>query len=236
MENYICIDGKKTPITVELLRELGFPVESSPLTHLVNEVRAGKRPFIPGKIIEDFGMKFKILDYDHDVNADNPEVHTVTLMCVSSTFEHYMNIGRCPNGWEETEMRMNLNKYYFKELPFGLRQMIRPTIRKTNDSKGNIHITTDKLFLPTESEMFGSAIYSISECGNRYEAFHTSNDRIFFSDKEKRTDVRTTGYYYFTSSLYKESPDDFVAVDSIGMIDGDNGDRERRVPFCFQLS
>jgi len=87
MENYICIKGKKTALTLEQLKELGFSIDS-PLTDLVNEVRAGKRPFVPRTVIEDFGMKFKIIGYDHDVCAENPAAcagSTTVFVAVSSS-------------------------------------------------------------------------------------------------------------------------------------------------------
>lgn len=78
MENYICINGKKTVLTVEQIKELGFPIDSS-LADLVREVRAGKQPHLPGKVLEDFGMKFKIIGYNHDADVVNPSAPTVTL-------------------------------------------------------------------------------------------------------------------------------------------------------------
>ncbi len=228
MESYICIKGKKITLTMEQVKELGFSVDS-PLTDLVKEVRAGKRPLVPGKEIEDFGMKFKIIGYDHDVNAETPAAHTVTLMSLVLAPEHRMHSGPCPDGWAGAELRDWLNDGFFKTLPIDLRKLIRPTIRKSNDSRGNIHTATDKLFLPTESELFGSAIYSACECGDRYEAFVTSETRIVVDkDGDKRC--------YFTSSACAGNPAHFVLVSSYGLVDYSCAYSELRAPFCFQLS
>ena len=43
---------------------------------------------------------------------------------------------------------------------------------------GSVKVMYRKLWVFSESEMFGSAIYSPAEDGNRYEAFATSKDRI----------------------------------------------------------
>lgn len=228
MENYICINGKKTVLTVEQVKELGFPIDSS-LADLVREVRAGKQPYLPGKVLEDFGMKFKIIGYNHDADVANPSAPTVTLMCLNMTPEHRMHGGSCPGGWEDSEFRKWLNRDFFKTLPAELQKMIRPAIRKSSDSSGMIHTTDDKLFLPTESELFGSAIYSACECGERYPAFATSKDRVMVDEDGDRR-------WYFTSSARAGSSTSFVSVGNGGLVYSSRASGAARAPFCFQLS
>lgn len=229
MENYICINGKKTTLTDEQVKELGFSI-NSPLNDLVEAVRKGCEPYKPGVILEDFGMRFKVLDYDHDLKPNIPEAKTVTLMSLTLAPEHRMhNREFCPNGWEGSELREWLNGDFFKMLPAGLKDLIRPTVRQSNDSKGHIHTTLDKLFLPTESELFGSAIWSACECGPRYAAFHCSADRVVTDeDGDKR--------WYFTSSAYAGASAGFVYVSNGGPVNGGSASYAYRAPFCFQLS
>lgn len=227
MENYICINGKKTALTDEQLKELGFYVDS-PLTDLVKEVRAGEKPFTPGKVLEDFGLKFKILGYDHDVGAENPDAPTVTLMCLKAP-EHRMHGGSCPGGWEDSELRKWLNLDFAKTLPTGLQELIRPTVRPSTDSQGRIHTTTDRLFLPTESELFGSAIYSACESGLRYPIFSTSKDRIV-TDEDGGRDC------WWTSSAYAGNTTSFVLVNNAGYVYYYNASNALRAPFCFRIS
>lgn len=228
MENYICINGKKTILTHEQIKELGFPV-NSPLADLASAVRAGEQPYHPGKVLEDFGMKFKIIGYNHDADMANPSAPTVTLMCLNMTPKHRMHGGSCPGGWEDSELRKWLNGDFFKTLPAEFQKMIRPTIRKSNDSSGVIHTTDDKLFLPTESELFGSAIYSACECGERYPAFATSEDRVVVDENGSRR-------CYFTSSAYAGSSTYFVLVGDNGQVSHNNASDAYRAPFCFHLS
>ena len=227
MENYICIKGKKTALTDEQLKELGFYVDS-PLTDLIKEVRDGKKPFTPGKVLEDFGLKFKILGYDHDVGAENSDAPTVTLMCLNAP-EHRMHGSFCPGGWEDSELRKWLNLDFAKTLPTGLQELIRPTIRKSTDSQGRIHTTTDRLFLPTESELFGSAIYSACECGLRYPVFSTSKDRIVTAENGD-------GDWWWTSSVMVGSTTSFVLVSNNGYVGNYSTSGAFRAPFCFHLS
>lgn len=228
MENYICINGKKTTLTDEQVKELGFPI-NSPLNDLVKAVRKGCELYKPGAILEDFGMRFKVLDYDHDLNPNNPEAKTVTLMSLTLSPEHRMHKGSCPNGWSDSELREWLNGDFFKTLPAGLKDLIRSAVRYSNDSKGNIHTTVDRLFLPTESEMFGSAIWSACECGSRYAAFHCSADRVV-------TDEDGDGRWYFTSSANAGNSANFVNVTGYGRVSNNSASNAHRAPFCFQLS
>lgn len=228
MENYICINGKKTTLTDEQVKELGFPI-NSPLNDLVKAVRKGCELYKPGAILEDFGMRFKVLDYDHDLNPNNPEAKAVTLMSLTLSPEHRMHKGSCPNGWSDSELREWLNGDFFKTLPAGLKDLIRPVVRYSNDSKGNIHTTVDRLFLPTESELFGSAIWSACECGSRYAAFHCSADRVV-------TDEDGDGRWYFTSSAIAGNSTGFVNVHYDGLVNGSGASSAFRAPFCFQLS
>lgn len=228
MENYICINGKKTTLTDEQVKELGFPI-NSPLNDLVKAVRKGCELYKPGAILEDFGMRFKVLDYDHDLNPNKPEAKTVTLMSLTLSPEHRMHKGSCPNGWSDSELREWLNGDFFKTLPAGLKDLIRPVVRYSNDSKGNIHTTVDRLFLPTESELFGSAIWSACECGSRYAAFHCSADRVV-------TDENGNGRWYFTSSAGAGYSSPFVLVAGNGPVSSYRASSAARAPFCFQLS
>lgn len=228
MENYICINGKKTALTDEQLKELGFAITSaSPLTELVEGVRKCEKPFSPGTMVEDFGLKFKILGYDHDRDAESPNAPTVTLMCLNAP-KHRMHGDSCPGGWKNSEMRDWLNHEHFKTLPKGLQELIRPAIRTSVDSRGNTHSAADWLFLPTESELFGSAIYSIYECGLRYPVFSTSKDRII-TDEDSRS-------YWCTSSAAAGNATIFVCIDGNGYVGNALASAALRAPFCFILS
>lgn len=228
MNNYICINGKKTPLSADQIKKLGFSVDSQ-LEKFVKHVRVGERLYLPGKIIEDFGMKFKILGYSHDVSAETHNSHgTVTLMCLNAP-PHWMCANSCPGGWKDSDMRMWLNNDYLRTLPVGLQELIRPTIRKSTDAEGRYHTTTDLLFLPTESELFGSAIYSACECGSRYPTFCASKDRILTDDNGNR-------FNWWTSSAYAGSESGFVLVNTNGIVNSSHASNVILAPFCFQLS
>ena len=63
-------------------------------------------------------------------------------------------------------------------IPASILPYVRNVAKKYVTYDGHIKVVYCKLWLFSESEMFGSAIYSPAEDGNRYEAFATSKDRI----------------------------------------------------------
>ncbi|MFR3410766.1 MAG: hypothetical protein ACLTXW_15235 [Christensenellales bacterium] len=85
------------------------------------------------------------------------------------------------------------------------------------------------LFLPTESELFGSAIYSPAECGVRYPAFSTSESRV-------RVDEDGDTRWYWTSSAYSGNATLFVGVSDSGYSHGAGASAALRAPICFQIS
>ena len=107
--------------------------------------------------------------------------------------------------------------------------MIQPTIRESVDCKGRKHTSTDMLFLPTESELFGSAIYSPAECGVRYPVFSTSESRV-------RVDEDGDARWYWTSSAYSGAAAYFVLVSINGCTGYNGASGAFRAPICFQIS
>lgn len=231
MKNYLCINGKKTELTEEQLKELGFITELSPLAKLQSAVRAwnAQEHYKVHDVIEDFGYSFEIIGFNHDKNADDENRPTVTLMAKELLPEHRMNPGKCERGWVDSELRKWLNEEFINTLPSELVELIQPTWKKSLDSCGRFYDTVDKLFIPTESELFGSAIYSLDMCGERYEAFENSKDRQRIGDNDK-----PDGYWTF--SVIAGNSNAFVLVSNIGLVSIGTASLARRAPFCFQIS
>lgn len=165
MEGYICINGNKTLLTPEQIKELGFcekPVPVQGLALVRDSLRDGTflERFKLCDVVEDFGYHFEIIGYRHDRAEEDKRRPTVTVMTKELLPAHRMHSGACPNGWVDTELRHWLNHDVLESLPDALRELIQPTVRESVDCKGRKHTSTDMLFLPTESELFGSAIYS----------------------------------------------------------------------------
>ena len=77
MEGYICINGNKTLLTPEQIKELGFcekPVPVQGLALVRDSLRDGTflERFKLCDVVEDFGYHFEIIGYRHDRIVDAP--------------------------------------------------------------------------------------------------------------------------------------------------------------------
>lgn len=114
MEGYICINGNKTLLTPEQIKELGFcekPVPVQGLALVRDSLRNGTflKRFKLRDVIEDFGYHFEIIGCCHDRAEEDEERLTVTVMSKELLPAHRMHSGACPNGWVDTELRHWLN-------------------------------------------------------------------------------------------------------------------------------
>lgn len=232
MDCYVCINGRKVALTPEQVKELGIGDGATRgLAALRDALRDGtyKDKYKVRDVIQDFGYNFQIIGFNHDRSAGSENRPTVTVMAKELLPEHRMNPDKCERGWAGSELRSWLNNDVFKTLPKGLKELIQPTLRTSIDYQGFSHETTDMLFVPTESELFGSAIYSTSECGERYEAFATSADR-------KRIGDDGDPDWYWTSSAFGGGSTAFVIVYANGNVGDSCASNANRAPLCFQIS
>ena len=204
MLNFISIRGKQIELTDEQVNDLGFTVPDD--SKIIDDIiKDGKLK----DIIELAGREFKIIGISHDENADDPRKETITLMGTALLPSRKMHDGNCKDGWSGTTLRKYLNEEIIKELPDDLVKRICPVRKISHNSKGKKVTTTDKLYALSESELFGSAIYSDNEEGSRYPAFNTSTDRLL---KDEDGDY----YYYWTRSLWGGASALFCSVNSHG--------------------
>jgi hypothetical protein len=230
MKHYISINGSKTSLTDEQVKALGFSIES-PLARLVEAVRSGKASehFSIHDSFKVGDVDYEIIGFNHDKNADDEAAHTVTLMAKTLIHSHQMHNEACEKGWIDTDLRKWLNSECFDQLPKELTQYICPVKKITHNYKGDAYETTDRLYIPSESELFGSAIWAEREDGQRYEAFATSINRI-------RTDDESDSTWYWTRSAYGGNSARFAGVYSHGYAGHGNATGAHRVPLCFIIA
>lgn len=87
----------------------------------------------------------------------------------------------CTNkgGWEKSEMRAYLNGDFFCLLPDDLAAEIVPVVKYTATSgKGKVESVTDRVFLPSEVEVFGTPKYSKEGEGEQYALFKDWKNRV----------------------------------------------------------
>ena len=182
-ENYLCINGKKTELTDDQMRQLGItpvePVESE-IARMSRISKAGEAADyykVHDTIVVD-GITFEIVGIGHDIDALTGKYNTITLRQVDHIKTCRINPGSCPEGFAASELDNSLMKSPQNWIPESILPYVRNVAKKYVTYDGHIKVVYRKLWLFSESEMFGSAIYSPAEDGKRYEAFATSKDRI----------------------------------------------------------
>lgn len=179
-ENYLCINGKKTELTDEQMRQLGITPVESEIARMSRISKAGEAKDyynVHDTIVVD-GITFEIVGIGHDIDAYTGYRNTITLRQVDHIKTCRINPGSCPEGFAASELDNSLMKSPQNWIPESILPYVRNVAKKYVTYDGHIKVVYRKLWLFSESEMFGSAIYSPAEDGERYEAFATSKDRI----------------------------------------------------------
>ena len=90
-----------------------------------------------------------------------------------------MNSENEDGSWEKCYLRKCLNGEFISEwLPDYFAEFLRPLNKKTVTADGEIETTQDKIFLPSEVEVFGKGQYSKAESNFQYEYFKDWHNRI----------------------------------------------------------
>ena len=179
-ENYLCINGKKTELTDDQMRQLGITPVESEIARMSRISKAGEAKDyynVHDTIVVD-GITFEIVGIGHDIDALTGKYNTITLRQVDHIKTCRINPGPCLDGFVTSELGNSLMKSPQNWIPESILPYLRTVSKKYVTHNGGIKVVYRKLWLFSESEMFGSAIYSPAEDGERYEAFATSKDRI----------------------------------------------------------
>ena len=214
-ENYLCINGKKTELTDEQMRQLGImPVESeiAKTSRLSKAGEAADNYNVHDTIVVD-GITFEIVGIGHDIDASTGRNNTVTLRQVDHIKKSRINPGSCPDGFAASELDISFIKSPQNWIPESILPYVRNVEKKYVMYNGHIKVMYRKLWLFSESEMFGSAIYSPAETGERYEAFATSKDRIV-NDEDGSTCAA------WLRSAYVGNPNYFCEISKFGSASG----------------
>jgi hypothetical protein len=176
-------------------------------------------------------MECRILGINHDRVVGELEKQTVTLMKKTLLPARRMhNRDSCANGWVDTELRQWLNSEYINTMPDDLVRHIQSVKKRTHNYNGRLKMTTDRLFVPSESELIGSAYYSPKEDGKRYKAFSNCEQRIMKDDDGNYR-------WYWTRSAAGGNSTTFVFVSTAGNLHYSNASSTtRHVPLCFTFA
>ncbi len=142
-------------------------------------------------------VQVQIIDFDHDtlttsINGKTKALITVDLKnCLrdasvsdtqgSSNTEHgYMNATAVNNtGWAQSMRRTWCNNIFYNALPSTIKSKVKSVAKLTSIGNGSTTISaySDKCFLVSEIEIFGTTTYSVSGEGTQYAHYTTASNR-----------------------------------------------------------
>lgn len=227
-ENYLCINGKKTKLTDEQMRQLGItPVESeiAKMSRLSKAGEAANNYNVHDTIVVD-GITFEIVGIGHDIDASTGRNNTVTLRQVDHIKKSRINPGYCPDGFAASELDKSLMELPQSWIPESILPYVRTVSKEYVTCDGSVKVMYRKLWVFSESETFGSAIYAPAEDGKRYEAFATRKDRAAYDENGSACSV-------WLRSAYVGSPNHFCWISKFGGANLNNTDDSSGVALGF---
>ena len=229
-ENYLCINGKKTELTDEQMRQLGITPVESEIARMSRISKAGeaKDYYNVHDIIVVDGITFEIVGIGHDIDAYNGYRNAITLRQVDHLKKSRINPGSCPDGFAASELDKSLIESPQSWIPESILPYVRTVSKEYVTCDGSIKVMYRKLWVFSESEVFGSAIYSPAEDGRRYEAFATSKDRV-------ADDENGSACYVWLRSANVNTSNIFCMVNTSGNadLDGTSSSNGVALGFCI---
>lgn len=176
--------------------------------------------------------KVVIVDFDHDniTNADKKAGITIGLKNCFSNTSSINSTDTNEDGWDGCLMRQWLDNTLYKMLPVDLQAVIKNVDKKTasGGNNGTIETSSDKLFLFSEIEVFGTLYSSYTGEGTHYSYFD-SIEKV-----KKRKGEEGDFIHWWCRSPYTNDIKSFACIQS----DGSHGIAEASVTFvdigiCF---
>lgn len=137
----------------------------------------------------------------------------------------YNQNNRNAGGFAGSDVKHYLNKEVFNSLPEELRNVIAEVERKQENGESSLC----RLFLPTESELFGDCCYSEDDTYSQIEYYKDRRNRIKCNRKGGSPD------WYWTASVWSGNSTRCVAVINGGYSGHWSASNELYVPVCFVI-
>ena len=124
--------------------------------------------------------QFQIIGFNHDTKTTGGTAGITFQMVDCLDTATFMNNSETNSGgWTSCEMRTSKLNSIFSSLPADLQNVIKAVNKLTSagSRSATINTTSDKLFLLSEVEIFGSTTYSKSGEGSQYAYYAAGNSR-----------------------------------------------------------
>lgn len=178
--------------------------------------------------IDGTDYQFQIIGFNHDTKTAGGTAGITFQMvdCMNATAQ--MNSSNTNSGgWTSCAMRTSVLNSIFSSLPADLQKAIKAVNKLTSagNQSATINTTSDKLFLLSEVEIFGSTTYSKSGEGSQYAYYKAGNSKV--------KKVNGSASYWWERSPYGSYSTHFCNVYSNGNADYNSASNSYGVAFGF---
>lgn len=116
-------------------------------------------------------MKYQIIGINHDNRADGSGKAGFTLQASEVIYTGKTNNSAyLTDGWASSDLRAHLNADFINSMPAELKSSVTEVTKEYDGSNGKIKTTSDKAFLPSSMEVWGSW-QGQTNTGTQYELF-----------------------------------------------------------------
>ena len=169
----------------------------------------------------------QIIGFNHDTKTAGGKAGiTFQLVdCLNTTYQMNSS-GTNVGGWKSSAMRSRMSEF-FGQLDEDLQSVIKPVNKlvSVGNNSSTIETVSDKLFLLSEIEIFGSRSYSFAGEGSQYDWYKAGNTKV--------KKVNGSAGYWWGRSPYSGNANDFCYVNSNGNANGSNASNSYGVSFGF---
>lgn len=202
------------------------------LIHAVSEAGNAANVWTTGakKNISIGGVTYQaqIIGFNHDdkTNGGKAGITFQLVDCLNST-EQMESSNTNANGWEGCKMRKTTLPNILTQLPEDLQNVIIPVNKKSSvgNNQSGIETTSDKLFLLSEIEIFGTTSYSFAGEGTQYAWYKAGNTKV--------KKVNGSANYWWERSPYSGNTSYFCIVGSDGAASNSSAGNSYGVSFGF---
>ena len=166
----------------------------------------------------------QIIGFNHDTKtAGGVAGITFQLVdCLNTTYPMNSS-GNNVGGWKSSEMRARISEF-LSQLDEDLQSVIKPVNKLTSVSSGTSTIETvsDKLFLLSEVEIFGSTQYSYTGEGSQYDWYKAGNTNVkkvngSVNSWWERSPYKDGAQYYCSVNYHGVKSTDPVSSTTVGV-------------------
>lgn len=129
-------------------------------------------------------VEFAIAGFDHDnlttaINGHDKAAITLTQTGLLAPDGYMNSSGTNVGGWASCARRTWCNDVCYNALPSGIKSIVKEVNKRTSSGNysSNVSITSDKAFLFSEKEIYGSVGYSFDGEGDQYEYYAITGNR-----------------------------------------------------------